>query len=249
MRKTTIDLKSLFQVFKKNWVLLVAVAIIGMLGAVIYAKTLVTPLYKSQISIMIDNRISNETNPTVGEVTSSQQLAATYMTLLDETVILEQAEEAMDGKYTVSKIRAMTDFTQVNDAMIIRITAETPSPDDSKALCDAIAKYGEIEIEKLYKVDNVGIVGTANTPVAPSSPNITMYALVGTVLGFGICYVVLFVLSMRDNTIKDKHTVKENFDLPFFGEIPSFTTTGRGYKKYGKYASKYGRDYGYYSSK
>lgn len=246
MRKTTIDLKSLFHVFKKNCVLIIAVAIIVMLAAVVYAKTLVTPLYKSQIIIMIDNRNSEEETPTVGDVTSSQQLTATYMAVLEDNVVIEKAREALDGRYTVPQIKNMVDVSQVNDAMIIKITADTPSPEDSRALCNAIAEAGEKEIEAMLNIDNIKIVGEANTPVTPSSPNVTMYGLIGAVLGFGACYVILFILSIKDNTIKDKHTLKEHFDLPFFGEIPSFNTPSKGYKKYG---NKYDKNYGYYSSK
>ena len=98
MRKTTIDIKTLFQVFKKNWAIIIASAIILMMGAVIYANTLVTPMFTSQIDVMIDNRLSNEVNPTVGEVTSSQQLTATYMTVMEnvgQDYVIKQYKEAL----------------------------------------------------------------------------------------------------------------------------------------------------------
>ena len=252
MRKTTIDIKTLFQVFKKNWAIIIASAIILMMGAVIYANTLVTPMFTSQIDVMIDNRLSNEVNPTVGEVTSSQQLTATYMTVMEnEQVVLKKVQEAMNGKYTVGQIKSMIKLSQVNDSMIIRIKATTPLPEDSSSICDAIAKFGEAEIETTLNIDNINILGSASTPLAPSSPNVTMYGLVGAVLGFAISYVIVFVLALRDNTIKDKHSVKEHFDLPFFGEIPSFNTNSRGYKKYGRYGKygRYSRNYEQYAAK
>ena len=108
MRKTTIDIKTLFQVFKKNWAIIIASAIILMMGAVIYANTLVTPMFTSQIDVMIDNRSSNEENPTINEVTSSQQLTATYITVMEnEQVVLKEVKnKTVDGVVIITKVDA-----------------------------------------------------------------------------------------------------------------------------------------------
>jgi len=243
VRKTTIDLKSLFQVFKKNWVLIIAVAVIVMLLAVMYAKLFITPLYTSSIEVMVDNRNSTTNNPTNSEVLSSQELTSTYIVFMKNDMVLKAATEEVNNKYpndrySLGQVRSMLNFSQINNAMFIKITADTPSAILSRDLCIAVAQQAEKAIEATMGIDTIKIVGTASTPKAPSSPNIALYGLIGAVAGFAGCFVILLILAMRDNTIKDKHTVKEYFDLPFFGEIPSFDTA-KGSRDYGAYSTKY----------
>ncbi len=247
MRKSAVDLKSLFQVFKKNVVLLLLVSILMGMAGVFYAQLAITPLYTSSIEVMVDNRSSGDVNPTNGEVISSQELTSTYIVFMKNDLVLKKATEDVNKKYpkgekySVGQVRSMLSFSQINDAMFIKITANTPSANRSKDLCIAVAKQAKKAIEETMGVDTIKIVGTANTPTSPSSPNVPLYGAAGLAVGFIGCYAILYILALRDNTIKDKHSLKEYFDLPFFGEIPSFNTTkgSKGYGKYGKYYTKY----------
>lgn len=209
MRKTG-KLKSLFQAIKKNFILIIAVTVIVMLLGVLYAKMLVTPLYTSSVEVMVSESSGAET--------------ADCIVFMQNDVVLQKVTENLEGKYTLSRIKSMLTFEQVNDSSFIRITADTPSPEDSRQLCLAVAENAEKVIEETLYADALTIIGTANTPENASSPDVFMYGLAGAVIGLVICLIVVYVKAIRDNTIKDKHSVTENFDLPFFGEIPPFDT-------------------------
>ena len=53
-------------------------------------------------------------------------------------------------------------------------------------------------------------------------------------MGFAVSYVAFYIRAVRDNTITGKNTIVENFDVPFFGEIPSFDEINKGAKSYRK---------------
>lgn len=209
MRKTC-RIKSLFRALKKNFVLIVAVTVIVMLLGVLYAKLFVTPLYTSSVEVMVSD--------------DSYTTPSTCIAFMKNDVVLQKVTESMEGKYTVSQIRSMLSFERVDDSMFVRITADTPSPEVSRQLCVAVADYTKETIMENTGVDNIIIVGTANTPVSASSPDLLLYGVAGAIIGFVICSIGVCIRALKDNTIKDKRTLTENFDLPFFGEIPAYDT-------------------------
>ena len=218
----TVDLKSLLQVLRKYFILIASISIITMLSAVLYAKVAVTPLYVSSIKVYVNNKASESEKMTTGDIMSSQELVASYMVFMDDNAVYQLVAEAMDGKYSVSRIKSMLSFEQIGDSSFIRITAQSPSAEASQKICTVTAENAKTVIESVTKIQNVEVYGTANTPVAPSSPNLLMYALLGFLLGFAVTYFILFIRIAKDKTIKGKETILAHYTVPFFGEVPSF---------------------------
>lgn len=237
MRKT-VDLKSLLQVLRKNFVLIALISAITLLAGVLYAKLVVTPTYVSSVKIYVNNKVSDTEKITYNDIISSHELVSTYMVFMNDNVVFQKVAEGMDGKYSVSKVKSMLTFDQVGDSTFIRITAESSSPEDSQKLCSLTADNAKSIIESITHTQNVTIYGAADTPDRPVSPSIPMYALLGFIIGFVVSYIVFFIKAAKDNTIKGRDTILENFNIPFFGEIPSFRGNGKGADSYGAYRYK-----------
>lgn len=235
MRKT-IDLKSLLQVLRKNFVFIALISVITLLGGVLFAKLAVTPTYVSNVKIYINNKVGDTDKMTQGDIDSSQNLVSTYMVFMNDNEVFQKVAEGMKGKYTIGQVKSMLSFEQVGNSTFIRVTAETPSPEDSQKICDLTASNAKTIIESITKNQSIEIYGTANTPDKPASPNISMYALLGFIVGFAISFILFYIRAAKDNTIKGKNTILENFDIPFFGEIPSFDgAADKGAGSYGAY--------------
>lgn len=239
----SISLKSLLAVFKKNLVFILLSSVIFAIGGVVFAKTMVTPLYGSSIEIFVNNKITDQNIISSSDINSSQQLTSTYIVFMKNDEVLSKVAESMGGKYSVTKIRSMLTFSQISNAMFVKIVAKTPSADDSSKICTLVAENAKKVIEDVTKVENMEIVGTANTTTSPVSPNVGLYAVLGFLIGLVGSFVIFYILAYKDTTIKDKESVLEIINAPFFGEIPSFNTVGRG--KYGYGYGNYGYSYGY----
>ncbi len=231
--RKTVDLKSLMQVLRKNFVLIVLISVITLLGGVLFAKLAITPTYISSVKVYINNKVGDTDKMTQGDIVSSQELVSTYLVFMNDTEVFQKVAEGMNGKYTVAQIKQMLSFEQVGDSTFISITAETPSPEDSQKMCELTSSHAKTIIESITKIQNIEIYGTANTPEKPASPNIAMYALLGFIIGFAVSYIVFYIRDTKDDTIKGKSTILENFDIPFFGEVPSFDETDKGSGSYG----------------
>lgn len=237
--RRNMDLKSLFQVVKKNFVMILAISLIMLLAGVLYAKLAITPMYTTSVKLFVKNKVGDTETITTGDITSSQNLISSYMVFMNDNEVLQKVTEGMEGKYTLLQIRNMLSFEQIQDAMFIQITAESPVPEDSQRLCTLAAANAKTVIEAATETQNINIVGTADTPDRPSSPNIAMYGLLGLVIGFLGSFLVFYFLMARDNTIKGKRTILDYFDVPFFGEVPSFDGAGKGAKSYDSYGYGY----------
>ena len=86
------------------------------------------------------------------------------------------------------------------------------------------------------------IVDFAVRPESKSSPNITMYALVGMIVGFVISCVVIVILKLFDNSINGEDYLINNYKYPVLGVIPDFDDNHQK-NKYYSYSKERG-DYG-----
>ena len=245
MRKVdkSINLKSLVAVFKKNLVFILLSSIVFAIGGVVFAKTMVTPLYGSSIEIFVNNKITDQNIISSSDISSSQQLTSTYIVFMKNDAVMSKVVEDMGGKYTISRLRNMLTFSQINDAMFVKVEAKTPSADDSRDICMSVARNAKQVIEAITKVENIEIVGTAKTSTVPASPNLSLYAVLGFLIGLIGSFAIFYILAYKDTTIKDKESVLEIINAPFFGEIPSFNSAKKG--KYGYGYDNYGYSYGY----
>lgn len=241
----SINLKSMLAVFRKNLIFILLASVIFSIGGVVFAKMFVTPMYSSSIEIFVNNKATDQNIISNSDITSSQQLTSTYIVFMENDAVMGKVLEDMNGKYTISRLRNMLTFSQINDAMFVKVEAKTPSPDDSREICISVAKNAKQVIESITKVENLEIVGTAKTSTVPASPNLSLYAVLGFLLGFVGSFAIFYIFAYRDTTVKDKDSVLEIVNAPFFGEIPSFGTAGRGKYGYGNYGYKYGYSYGY----
>ena len=233
--RKTVDLKGLLQVLRKNLVLIALISVITLLAGVLYAKLAVTPTYVSSVKVFVNNKVSDTEMITTGDITSSQELISTYIVFMNDNEVFQKVTEGMDGKYSIDKVKSMISFEQVGDSTFINITAESPSPEDSQKLCSLTASHAKTIIESVTKIQNIEIYGTADTPDRPAKPSLPMYALFGFVVGFAISYLVFYIKAAKDNTIKGKDTILENYSIPFFGEVPPFEESGKAADHYGTY--------------
>ena len=67
-------------------------------------------------------------------------------------------------------------------------------------------------------------------------PSITMYTIVGFVLGCIVSGVVLIVMALMDNTVHDEEYVIKMYDYPILAKVPDLLDSGN--KKYGYYYKK-----------
>ena len=215
-----IDLKELFEFFKKKIAIIViiiaSVCIIGCIRGLVMK----TPLYSSSTTVVLKPANGGMTT---SDVTVNKNLVATYAQIVKSRRILDQviAELHLDIKY--ESLSGNISVSAINNTEIIKIRVSNKNPELARDIADATAEVFVAEIGDLYKMDNVSILDKASVSSKPYNINVLkqifIYFMIGVVLGFGFAFVVFYF----DRTIKSTEQIEQKIQTPILGRVQDTT--------------------------
>lgn len=222
-----IDLVEVFRVVMKRKWLLILCAILCAGIAYGYTQEMITPLYTSKTTLMVNGSKGN-----IGDIASSfdlssinvsQKIVVTYSEIVKSRKVLEQVISRLELGYTYNQLLSMVNSTPLNETEILNITVTNTNPELAATLANTIADVFIKEVIRILKVDNVEIIDEA-IPLYQSinvnlRKNVILGALVGIVLGAGI----VFIFFMLDHTVKTEEDVKKYLKIPVLGHVIDYS--------------------------
>lgn len=236
-------IKSIFRLLLSKLWLIIALMVVGG-GAMFCISKFMMPLkYQSYTSMYVKN--SNEAIITDGvnlnDLNASKSLLDTYIAVLQDDAVIEAVGDELlknhtidelDGIFSVDKeknkisvdsIRNCLTMGAVNETEVLKVTAVTKDADISAELCNIIADVAPEFLIRVVGAGSVEAIGEAKPDYDPVSPNVIKFTLLGLVAGMLIAVLVIFIIDIADNTIKDSDELSEKYDKAIIGEIPSFS--------------------------
>lgn len=219
----TIDLKNIIRILYKGLKWLVICTLLGVLIMFVISQFVMTPKYKSDVSLYVTNTDSSN-NLNVNDINASQKLIETYIVILEQDEVMAQVanEVALTMPCTYNQVANAIQMTAASDTWVLKVEAETDDPELSAAICNAVAKVAPQVLTEVVGAGTAKAIGTAHVPTAPSSPNVLMNSAVGGVVGLVIAVIIVLLRSLLDNTVKSEEELKDRFYVPVLGEIPDF---------------------------
>lgn len=83
-----------------------------------------------------------------------------------------------------------------------------------------LQKKEENEISIAYTSSNTQVIELPHGSDKPTSPKRIQVLLAAMILGFLIPVTVIFLRASFDDSVRDRHDVERNCDIPFLGEVP-----------------------------
>ena len=154
-----------------------------------------------------------------------KELVATYAEVLSSNTFLQMVAEESDLGYSYRDILKMISMTDKNDTEILVISVESYDPGHSHIIAQKIVDLAPTFINEIVEGGSVKVLDQPVYSDTPSSPNLFGNIQIGVILGFLLSLVIVFVIEMLDNKVKDADAVAEMFKYPILGEIPFFSTT------------------------
>lgn len=252
-----LDLKEIFGVLlKRIWLIAIASAF-GFALTYAVSKFIVPPQYTSSVSLYVNN--SSESQKTsavnINDINASQKLVNTYIVILQDDEVLEQLGERLLEEYSIewlesvvsvnwadgipevntSALREIIKLSAVNNTEVLKIAAETKSADLSARICTIMTEVAPDVLMRVVKAGSVEVIGAAKPADEQSSPRVMLNSAIGFVAGMVIAVIVVMLMHLLDNTVKDEDGLKKRYNIPILGEIPDFNTQQKGgYSHYGK---------------
>lgn len=229
----TIDLRQLFEIVRRNLLLIVAVTVLFAAGGYLGTTFLITPQYEASAMLIVNSREGQQLQGSVtnDSLTSAKQLVETYSVILKSDTVLDQTIEDLDLPLTYDQLAAKVSITAVNDTQVMKITVQDADANLAKDIVSNIVEQAPDVIINTVKAGSVEVVSDASAnpnPVSPSkSRNTALAGILGCVLVIGI----LFMKSLFNNRIMTESDISQKLALPILGVIPDSALGDNGSRK------------------
>lgn len=229
----TIDLRQLFEIVRRNLLLIVAVTVLFAAGGYLGTKFLITPQYEASAMLIVNSREGQQLQGSVtnDSLNSAKQLVETYSVILKSDTVLDQTIEDLKLPLTYDQLAAKVSITAVNDTQVMKITVQDADVNLAKDIVSNIVEQAPDVIINTVKAGSVEVVSDASAnpnPVSPSkSRNTALAGILGCVLVIGI----LFMKSLFNNRIMTESDISQKLALPILGVIPDSALGDNGSRK------------------
>ncbi len=243
----------LMTIFKKSFILMVLAGMIFGIVGIVYSKVIEQPKYQSTATFIVTNN-SPEDYTTSGLTMASTSIAATCVEFATHDLPIRMAVEKHelwkklnydneeDCIKSVSKMvtaKKAADETTFSFYIVIKSTSREATYEVTKAIQDVFPEavrqiFSNTEKDSSLVASTSTLTSPESVKIVKSSPLKIGFIL--AVLAAVVTYAIFFVKSLFDNSIYNEETVKENFNYPIVGVIPSFATAEEQaeHKKYQK---------------
>ena len=214
-----IDLKELFSYFWNKKLIIIILTVLALGGGIFYSMKIQKPMYKSYTTILLTKEESN-TTITSNDISLNRNLVDTYREIIKSRNVLGKVITNLNLDCTIDELMRKVTVENINDTEIIKISVVDHQEWNSMKIADEIAKVFNTEVVKLYNIQNIGIIDTAELPTKPYNINHVKTAALTSAVGLVVGLGIVFVLFYFDTTIKSSDEVERKLGLPVIGTIP-----------------------------
>ena len=214
-----IDLVELIGVLmSKLWMIIIFGVLAGAITFLLCVYV-ITPKYESTTKMYIINRQSNETL-TYSDLQTGTQLTKDYQELVTSRPVLEEVRDELSLDIDNDELKDKISVDVPTDTRIVTITVEDSSPEMARAIADSIRNSASEHISSVMNTEAVNVVEEANLPEEPSSPKILKDTAIGGAVGGFIAIVIIILIYIMDDTIKNPDDIEHYLKVSVLGSIP-----------------------------
>ena len=214
-----IDLVELIGVLmSKLWMIIIFGVLAGAITFLLCVYV-ITPKYESTTKMYIINRQSNETL-TYSDLQTGTQLTKDYQELVTSRPVLEEVRDELSLDIDNDELKDKISVDVPTDTRIVTITVEDSSPEMARAIADSIRNSASEHISTVMNTEAVNVVEEANLPEEPSSPKIFKDTAIGGAVGGFIAIVIIILIYIMDDTIKNPDDIEHYLKVSVLGSIP-----------------------------
>ena len=220
------ELSDYIRVLRKNWLVIVAITLIGLGAAAGYSLTR-TPMYQAEATVFVSTQQGNTVQELQQGSTFTQARVTTYTKLVTQQTVLQKTIDRLQLNTSVDSLASHITATNALNTTLIQIAATDESPQRAADIANAVSEsltetVPEIEPSTASGGSTVKLTTTttATAPTSPVSPNVPLNlavgGLIGLILGTGIA-VLRHVLDTKVRSVRDVVAITER---PIIGAIP-----------------------------
>lgn len=205
---SALELKDYLPIIRRNWILVVAFALIGILGAGA-VSLLMKPSYKSETKLFVALQNSGTVSELQQGNAFSQARVQSYVKTVTTPTVLQPVIDSLNLAATPQSLARTIVATSDINTVLISISVENESPVQAAAIAQSVSRSLIAAVDELEKPSDGGtspvklsIITPATAPASPSSPNVQMNLIVGLLAGLVTGVGIAVLRAILDTRIR-----------------------------------------------
>ncbi len=212
------DIKQIMKIFWRHKLIIVLFTVLGIIAGYIYNVYLTTPKYKATATFLLSSstageNVNEQVAITQQDITLNSKIINNYTELIKSDVILDEViknYQILTGKSDIKKgisvkVKQDTEFAELSVIL--------PNKEETSKLANGIIEVLNDKVKDMYNMENLRIVDAAKVPVSPCNKNPVKFAVMGGAVGFVLSYIIILILHMFDDSIKDESDIEDKVGL------------------------------------
>lgn len=219
------ELNDYLKIAKRNWLTIVATALLGLLMAG-GASLIIKPSYVAETKLFVAIQGSGSITELQQGNTFSQARVRSYVETVGTPAVLQPAIDRLGLELTPAELQEKVSAGADLNTVIITISVNDSSAVNAAAIAQAVGSSLIEVVDTLERPSTEGlspvklsVVTPAIAPVAPSAPNTRLYLLVGLVGGAGLGIGIAVLRTTLDTRVRGEHDVRRLSQAPVLGGI------------------------------
>ena len=237
--------RTMFTVLKKHalWISVVAIVVAIVVG--VLTAALVPVKFVGMTTFWVNNVSEKGDYIQSTMVSASAALAENYTQVVTQKVTLKKAIAnssldkllGMDEYDTIVYLQQHITTSHKEESVMFDIVVTDTDPDRTLAISQAIydvfpgvvAELNTKLAEGEKDEDHISATEWVETSeeIVIKNPPVATNALIAAVAVFVLFYAITLLFAMLDTVVYNEQNLKENFELPIIGSLPSWNATGK----------------------
>ncbi|MGI6634769.1 MAG: YveK family protein [Christensenellales bacterium] len=196
----TTDLLELMNFFLTNLRWIIAAILLSAIGAFVFTRYYVTPVYRSTGSIYVVSPKDSVVNLTDFQI--GNYLASDYVKVVYTWEVLQQTRQNLKLDYSYEELRNMVSVTNPANTRILEISIVSTIPEETALIANELMNVVSDYVVNVMETEKPNILSEARIPAQRFSPSFTQNTMKGAFMGGFFSVLILFVIFILDDKVK-----------------------------------------------
>ncbi|MCU6708787.1 Wzz/FepE/Etk N-terminal domain-containing protein [Paenibacillus sp. J5C_2022] len=224
-----LELRHYLTIIRKRLVFILLFVVLCSAAAAIYSIYFKDKMYEASTKIIVNQTASQLATGQldINQINSNIKMIETYKEIIKTPAILDKvASQYPQLELTTEQLASKIRVSSVNNTQVMTLVVQDIQYRKAAETVNAVSLIFREEIQKIFKVENVSILNSANPDANPGavSPNVPLNIAIAFVVSLMLAVGVVFLLEYLDDTIKTEADVLEYLGQPTLAMISKMNT-------------------------
>jgi len=225
-----LDVGQLLRALLKKARYIVLITLIVAMAGLAFSVLTTKPVYQAKAKMIVNadtSRPSVDTN----DLSASIKLVDTCTAIIESRTVLVPIIQELNLPDSSESLASKISVASVNNTQVMEITVRYGDLKIAMAIAAKILEVAPPVIVESIEAGSVKTVEDVHGSDRPISLSIPKIIILYTVIGFALACGLFIALYLLDNTYRSEYDIRQSFDIPVLGVIPSIESCEKKEKK------------------